>query len=647
MAKEFRLRQLKGERCEWRRTNDEIHSSILLGPVVTCLLDTPQFQRLRELRQLGTADTVYNNCNHTRFEHSLGVAHLAKILCRRIGESQPGLRCTSKDVLCVQLAGLLHDIGHGCFSHIYEEFVKVQHPKHLEKHAELQEIYKHAPWPELPADWCHEHASLLMIDAALQHLGLEIDLHNLDAPLKQIGDGVDATTMCVFAEGGAALSEKDVLTSRDFVFVKECILGGPIPQVEEVIGPGFHGRTAVHQEWLYDIVSNRHSGLDVDKVDYYARDSRRALGDSGEIDKVIIEEAVVAWADCTDPEKCYRCQHQRRGGKHEKQHLMICYPQKIVGQAMNFFKTRYNLHDTIYKHKTTDAAALMIMDILCKADPYFLIPIAPISGSNRGSAKAEYDSLPLSRAMLHPGSYLQLIDAVIHQIAATTCPELAEARALIHRRRARDLYKYINTIKLRTQRVTDRKIWNMPESEIIQEMLSYDGKHDHEGSTISLCEDDLVVMKCKLHHGLKDMDPLTRMRFLEKSKLNKVTEANFENLPEAVVVDEEEYDSQLPRNLQECNIRLYCRDSSREKCGLASHVFDLWCQEKQGQIQVTEEAAAPRDHPAILSQENTDDEDEDDLADQLGNGNRTPPPQHLREDILLASTKITPTRRQL
>jgi len=109
----FRLTKLKAEYSDTRRTNDEIHSSIILGPVVKTLVDTPQFQRLRGLKQLGTAEFVYCNATHNRFEHSLGVAHLAKSLCEIIKSRQPGLKCTAKDVLCVELAGLCHDIGHG------------------------------------------------------------------------------------------------------------------------------------------------------------------------------------------------------------------------------------------------------------------------------------------------------------------------------------------------------------------------------------------------------------------------------------------------------------------------------------------------------------------------------------------------------
>lgn len=382
-------------------------------------------QRLRDIKQLGTAEHVYMNVNHNRFEHSMGVAHLAERMCRRIKEHQPGLRCTHKDVLCVQLAGLMHDIGHGPFSHVFETFVHSQMER-IEKDETLAKIYESHPdyehWPKHVRPWQHEHASLMMIDAALEHLGLAIDTDYPDEPLKQIGDGVAASSMRAFDAPG---DDKDaILTSRDFIFIKECIMGGPIKSYERIFGSnGFHGRKEPYQEWLYDIVSNRHSGLDVDKVDYFARDQRRALGESGEIDKVIVEEAVVAWAPCTDPLGfCNHCSKVRKF-----HHLMLVYPIKMVGAAVLFFQKRFSLHSnskyckisapvcashltfrhhvcTVYRHKTNDGTNYMVKELLSMADPYFKVPSLPLCPNRKGQSKSTYEALPPSRAVLDPGT---------------------------------------------------------------------------------------------------------------------------------------------------------------------------------------------------------------------------------------------------
>jgi hypothetical protein len=252
--------------------------------------------------------------------------------------------------------------------------------------------------------------------------------------------------------------------------------------------------------------------------------------------------------------------------------------------------------------------AYMISDILCKADPYFLIPIAPLTGntSRGGAAKAEYDSLPLSRAMLHPGSYLRLRDSVIDQIAATTSPELEEARQLIYRLWSRDLYKCVATKVLRRQkRPSDRLIWEKSEDEIIREILSYRGRHDVGNSCIvELNEEDLIVQKVEIHHGQKDRDPLAKMRFLEKGQLNKIAAEDYKELPEAVVIDEDEYDSHLPRTLMECSLRIYCR--SKAKCDLVSHVFSLWWAEIHSEMEMTAM------HKALSVTQDTDDDDSGD-----------------------------------
>ena len=216
---------------------------------------------------------MYNNANHTRFEHSLGVAYLAQKMSSRIKERQPKLNTTEKDVLCVTLAGLLHDIGHGPFSHIYEMF-RLDLAQHIENDPTLES--KYAQLPQVPKKWRHESASLDLIDAALKSLGLAIDLDNLDEPLQQIGDGVDRLSMRVFAHLGNSNSSpsvgasdyKDILTSRDFVLIKEMIWGGPIPDIKEKFGKSeLIGRKEPEKQWLYDVVTNRFSGLDVDKVD--------------------------------------------------------------------------------------------------------------------------------------------------------------------------------------------------------------------------------------------------------------------------------------------------------------------------------------------------------------------------------------------
>jgi hypothetical protein len=99
--------------------NDPIHTAVKLDRLSCRIVDTPQYQRLRQLKQLGTCSFVFPSAGHTRFEHSLGVAHLAERVTRKLQSNQPELGITDADILAVKISGLCHDLGHGPFSHVY------------------------------------------------------------------------------------------------------------------------------------------------------------------------------------------------------------------------------------------------------------------------------------------------------------------------------------------------------------------------------------------------------------------------------------------------------------------------------------------------------------------------------------------------
>jgi HD superfamily phosphohydrolase len=95
---------------------DSVHDHIEVTGVAEALLDTPAMQRLRRVRQLGTVSLVYPSANHTRFEHSLGVYHLAS-------EAVDHLGVGGQTAERVRAAALLHDVGHSPFSHNVERLL--------------------------------------------------------------------------------------------------------------------------------------------------------------------------------------------------------------------------------------------------------------------------------------------------------------------------------------------------------------------------------------------------------------------------------------------------------------------------------------------------------------------------------------------
>jgi putative nucleotidyltransferase with HDIG domain len=92
---------------------DPVHNFISFGQDEVKLIDLDVLQRLRGIRQLAMASLVYPGALHTRFDHSLGVAHVA-------GQMADALDLDPEERSIVRLAALLHDIGHGPFSHVSE-----------------------------------------------------------------------------------------------------------------------------------------------------------------------------------------------------------------------------------------------------------------------------------------------------------------------------------------------------------------------------------------------------------------------------------------------------------------------------------------------------------------------------------------------
>jgi hypothetical protein len=106
---------------------DPLWHNIRLEPAAVAVVDTPAFQRLRYVRQLGHAFLVYPGATHSRFEHALGTYHLACRALARLGDRGDLAGFTDADTLLIRLAALLHDIGHYPFSHALEEAAYPSH----------------------------------------------------------------------------------------------------------------------------------------------------------------------------------------------------------------------------------------------------------------------------------------------------------------------------------------------------------------------------------------------------------------------------------------------------------------------------------------------------------------------------------------
>jgi len=203
--------------------NDPVHGHMYFPGIVVDAIDTPQVQRLRELKQLGTSYYVFPGASHNRFEHSLGTAHLATNMFDALRtRAQSHLRdaLTGADRVAVQLAGLCHDLGHGPFSHVFDnEFL----PRRV------------AGWhagDEPP--WNHEAMGADMFRWMVDDNGMDLDKGLIDR-------------VC------------DLITSSNV----------------ESATPG--------TKFLWDIVANKRNSIDVDKFEYLLRD-QHSTGVKGNVD---------------------------------------------------------------------------------------------------------------------------------------------------------------------------------------------------------------------------------------------------------------------------------------------------------------------------------------------------------------------------
>lgn len=201
--------------------NDPVHGHMYFPGIVVAAIDTPQMQRLRELKQLGTAYYVFPGASHNRFEHSLGTCHLAtnvyEALRRSSGKSVRA-SLDSVDKISVQLAGLCHDLGHGPFSHVFDnEFL----PRRI------------GNWDPKNAPWNHEEMSAKMFDWMVEENNIDIDQD-------------------------VAKRVRNLITSDD------C-------------------GAARGKKFLWDIVANKRNSVDVDKFEYLMRDAHNA-GVKGSVD---------------------------------------------------------------------------------------------------------------------------------------------------------------------------------------------------------------------------------------------------------------------------------------------------------------------------------------------------------------------------
>ncbi len=118
---------------------DPIHKYMKIDPLLMKVIDCKEFQRLRGIKQLGCCYYVFSGASHNRFEHSVGVSHLSGKMVKQL-QSLKNIEISDREILLVQIAGLVHDLGHACFSHLFDDtfLPKYTNVNNLARHHEYR-----------------------------------------------------------------------------------------------------------------------------------------------------------------------------------------------------------------------------------------------------------------------------------------------------------------------------------------------------------------------------------------------------------------------------------------------------------------------------------------------------------------------------
>ena len=455
-------------------------------------------------------------------------------------------------------------------------------------------------------------------------------------------DGSVSMFRHLLAQNKIRLSEFG-LNDRDQIFIEE-IIGGTKEDDRKGRGP--------EKFYLYDIVNNTRSGLDVDKLDYFQRDMRYANVTFAANYERFIELGRVLKAQPLNYVRPslggavarlvggvgggggggggggslgYSSSQMSDDGPalpEDTEHwpLMICYPEKLVTEAMDMFSVRFRMHKQVYTHKGVKQVEYMICDALMKANPYIRV---------RGAVTEKHpDGLyRISECIEDMTALSRLNDNILEVIRQDPRPELDEARELLIRLDRRRLYSCMG----KTPFPRSNRIVGVTEDQIREDICaianrlasreSSDGEHGASGEYLESIEersdededggangagsrhfdpiggafsnlsqmsnasnastsatatlspvdvDDIIVEKMHIHYGLKDKNPVGRMRFYKRKASREAVGRE---------VKEASYITSLPAVFEEQAVRVFCRSEDKGKKATVQRAFNEWCKE--------------------------------------------------------------------
>ncbi|KAG2387055.1 hypothetical protein C9374_002090 [Naegleria lovaniensis] len=429
--------------------NDPVHGHIRIANNLFRYIDHPLFQRLRDLKQLGGMYYVFPGASHNRFEHSIGTAYLAGEWLRLLkANSDPDIKVTEREIFLVQVAALCHDLGHGPFSHTFEDCFVRNNPKLAKK-------------------FDHEMASCLLLEFINDDFKKKNDFYENDK------------------------NESHILQPTELQMVKNMIKGKK--------------NNKEQRAFLYEIVHNEETGIDVDKFDYLARDCRNC-----DLPLGFRSERLLQFSKIMRVDNVYK----------------ICFEKREAFNLFNMFTTRVSLHKQIYSHRVVKAIELMIGDVLQKVDSAFdITETLHTLGDNNLSLKDK------EAAIL---TYSCFTDSLINDIyRRENEPAFAEAKDLIERIMSRKLYQFCCSIGIK----------NSSQAEEILDLLKSQFNNNP----------NVLWKKQVFNFGKGDQNPLALTNFYEGNTAAKLLDSgDICGLLE-------------PKTFQEVYIRVFLKDEAKEE----------------------------------------------------------------------------------
>jgi len=477
---------------EYKIFNDNVHGHIKVYPLCQKIINTSHFKRLKDIMQLGVLHEVFATGNHSRFEHSLGVMHLARRLCLKLG-------ATEEDTALVEVAGLCHDLGHGPYSHLWENFVRSANPG---------------------ANWEHEESSFALFKLILEERP-EI---------------------------------KSLISENDLLFIKELICGGDKGKLKAGLYP--YSARGPDKFYLYEIISNKVTGLDVDKMDYLLRDAA-AL-------KINLKWELERFLEAGEPKLMDFPWGQDKNQKDENQNgadakapiivKRIAVRDKVVKNLQHLFSDRVDLHANAYQHKTVKMFDLMYTDMWVLADRH--IHVMGTKGP-----------LTLSQACQDETALARLTDGWLNgQIGNSTTEELKPAREMLRRIQHRRIYQLVGHVEVES----------LPDQAAVYEKSLKDFANLPEDQLPGkLQSSDLAVAKISVDMGQGRRNPVEKALFYEKGKggCHLVSPHKLKKICPAIIQDQSLY--------------VFCRSEDKKVVKEAEEIVESWF-EKKGWLKDTE-----------------------------------------------------------